>query len=69
MEDGTPNGQGYNRCGFVEECTRYEREVKSRQEKKLKRDGTALKHNSKYPSFRRASDTVALVCTLVGSLD
>lgn len=42
MEDGTPNGQGYNRCGFVEECTRYEREVKSRQEKaktETRRDG------------------------------
>ena len=31
MEDGAPNGQGYNRCDFVVECTRYGREVKSRQ--------------------------------------
>jgi hypothetical protein len=56
MEDGTPNGQGYNRCGFIVECTRYEREVKSRQinEEKAKsetrRDGFA-KHNSKYPKL------------------
>ena len=59
---------------FVVECTRYEREVKSRQinEEKAKtetrRDGFA-NTTQNTPSFRRASDTVALVCTLAGSLD
>jgi hypothetical protein len=55
MEDGTLNGQQYNRGDFVK-CIRCEREVKSRQvgEEKAKTEigGTALLNTTqKYPKF------------------